>query len=401
MIAHDPAAVSRDYAWFTGGVAAWALAAGMQQVLFAWLLVGELHESPHWIGIAQMCQALPWLVFLLVGGVAADHVDRRRFLMVLHVLAAVTAGLLALTVATGHLALAPLIVFALGWGTIQTFAQPARDALLSDVAGSDLMRAVTGATLAQFAGLSVGTRFAGVAKSLGTETALGIAALLLIFGAIPVWFLPRTEETPKRAFSQPLAALREGVDEVWHSDRLRNVALLVAANGVFYMGPYLVLCPLIVRELYHGSVDDLALAMTSLTVGSIVGSILILRRGGVRRKGRAFLLALLAVAFCLVAIALGPPYWAFVGILFVWGLGHGFFLNTSRTLFQSAAPASHRARVLSVHSLGLLGMSPVSQLGAGLVAGAVGPLAGCGLAGSVMIVVTGLAWSFTRVRHVE
>ena len=58
--------------------------------------------------------------------------------------------------------------------------------------------------------------------------------------------------------------------------------------------------PLIVRELYHGSVDDLAFAMTSLTVGSIVGSIVILGRGGVRRKGRAFLLALLTVAFCLV-----------------------------------------------------------------------------------------------------
>jgi predicted MFS family arabinose efflux permease len=394
--------VSKGYAWFAAGTAAWALAAGMQQVLFAWLLVGELRESPHWVGIAQMCQALPWLAFLLIGGVAADHVDRRRLLIVLHLMAAVTVALIATALATGHLALAPLIAFALCWGTIQTFAQPARDALLSDVAGSDLMRAVTGSTLAQFAGLSLGTRLAGVAKSLGTAPALGIAALLLVCGAIPVWFLPRTPAPPGRlAFSESFAALRAGLDEVWHSERLRAVAFLVAANGVFYMGPYLVLCPLLVRDLYHGSVDDLALAMTSLTVGSIVGSILILRRGGVRRKGRAFLLALLTVALCLIAIALGPPYWAFVTFLFFWGVGHGFFLNTSRTLFQSAAPASHRARVLSVHSLGLLGMSPVSQLGTGLIAGAIGPLAGCGLAGGAMIVITGLAWSFTRVRYVE
>jgi len=57
--------------------------------------------------------------------------------------------------------------------------------------------------------------------------------------------------------------------------------------------------------------------------------------------------------------------------------------------------------VLSVHSLGLLGMAPLSQLGAGLVAGAVGPLAACALAGVAMITITGSAWAFTRVRQLE
>jgi MFS family permease len=374
----------------------------MKQVLFTWLLVGELRESPVWIGIAQMCQSLPWLAFILVGGVAADRFDRRRLLTVLHTVAGVTVALLACAVAAGHLALVPLVVFAFCWGTIQTFAQPARDALLSDVAGPDLMRAVTGSTLAQFIGLAMGARLAGVAHSLGSASALGIDAVLLLIGTIPIWLLPRTRLAASgRAHGDSTPALREGLQEVWRSQRLRAVALLVAADGLFFMGPYLVLCPLLVRDLYEGGVDDLAIAMTSLTVGSIAGSIVILRRGGVRRKGRAFLLALLAVASCLVALAFGPPYQIFVGLLFAWGFAHAFFLNTSRTLFQGAAPPSHRARVLSVHSLGLLGMTPLSQLGAGMVASAIGPLAGCGLAGGAMIVITGLAWSFTRVRHVE
>jgi hypothetical protein len=46
-------------------------------------------------------------------------------------------------------------------------------------------------------------------------------------------------------------------------------------------------------------------------------------------------------------------------------------------------------------------MAPPSTLGAGLLAGVVGPLAGCALAGGVMIVLTALAWLFTRVAHLE
>jgi hypothetical protein len=140
--------------------------------------------------------------------------------------------------------------------------------------------------------------------------------------------------------------------------------------------------------------------MMVFTVGTMAGSTFVLWRG-VRHRGRAFLVALLAVASVLVALALRPPFGGFLALLFVWGVGHSFFINTSRTLFQETAPQSHRARVLSVHALGLLGMAPLSNLGAGLLAGLVGPLAGCAVAGGTMILLTALAWGFTRVADLQ
>jgi hypothetical protein len=65
------------------------------------------------------------------------------------------------------------------------------------------------------------------------------------------------------------------------------------------------------------------------------------------------------------------------------------------------ATASRRARVLSVHALGLLGMAPFSNLGAGLVAGLVGAPVACALAGGAMVVPTALAWVFTGVADLE
>src|SRR2546427_11349859 len=90
------------YAWFIGGVATWFLGAGMQQVLFAWLLVGELHQDSQWVGAAQMCQTLPALLFLLLGGLIADPPHRRRVLVAPHAPAAVAAGGMGLAGGTGR-----------------------------------------------------------------------------------------------------------------------------------------------------------------------------------------------------------------------------------------------------------------------------------------------------------
>jgi hypothetical protein len=127
----------------------------------------------------------------------------------------------------------------------------------------------------------------------------------------------------------------------------------------------------------------------------------VLLRGGVRRKGLVFLVALLGISGCLLAIAARPPFWGLVAAIFGWGVFHSFFFNTSRTLFQQAAPPSLRARVLSVHSLAFFGMAPMSHLGAGLLAGAVGPAVACAAAGAAMIAATGWALLASPIRHFE
>ena len=390
------------YAWFIAGVTSWFLGAGMQQVLFAWLLVGALHQDPHWVGTAQMCQTLPALLFLLLGGLIADHFDRRTLLVVLHVLAAVNAGALGLAVGTGLLSLGVVILYGLSWGTLAAFAQPARDALLSEVVTGDLMRGVTGAALAQFAAQAVGARLAGFSGRLGNPAALGLQAAVFAVGVVMAWRLPAASPIQARTGGgTAVSAIREGWREVADSDQLRPVAVLVACDGLFFMGPFIVLCPLMVRDIYHGGITELSLVVMALTAGTIGGSVALLLRGGVRRKGLVFLLALLGVASCLVTLAAPLSFRDFIAVMVGWGICHSLFFNTSRALFQEAAPASHRARVLSIHSLGLLGMAPLSNLAAGFVSGIVGPRTSCALAGLAMLAVTAVAWVVTPVRRLE
>lgn len=373
------------YGWFVVGASAWALASSLNHTVFSWLVVGVLREEPRWIGAAQMFQQAPFLVFLLLGGLVADRMELRRLMMSLHLAAAAAAALLAALVARDHLVMAVLLPHALCWGTIQAFFNPTRDAMISHVARGDMMRSITWVTLVTFSAWALGAKLGVLVEQVGVAGALALEAAVFLLGVGAVWRWPRVSPLPRPPGEGALAGLRQGLQAVVRSRALAPVALLVAANGLLFMGPFQVLGPLLVREAYAGGVGELAALGTLFPVGTIAGSLLMLLRRGQLHRGGAMLAALIGVALCLVAIAAHPPYWGFLSLIFLWGALHAVFLNTSRALFQELAEGPARGRILSVHSLGLLGMAPLSHLGSGLVAEGVGAATACVLAAVAML----------------
>jgi MFS family permease len=63
----------------------------------------------------------------------------------------------------------------------------------------------------------------------------------------------------------------------------------------------------------------------------------------------------------------------FVSLCLVWGLGAGVVMTQGRTIVQSAAPETHRARILLLFQLGLMGGAPVGALLIGYLAALTGP----------------------------
>ena len=69
--------------------AAFLVPSGMQTIIFPWLIVVVLHEPPERVGIAQTITQLPSLLLLLLAGLIADRIEKRRILVVTHLLVAV------------------------------------------------------------------------------------------------------------------------------------------------------------------------------------------------------------------------------------------------------------------------------------------------------------------------
>jgi len=391
------------YGWFIAGVSSWFTAVGMQSVLFSWLVVGVLHAQAEWVGITQSAMMLPALVLILLGGAVADHHDRRTLLIVLHLIATLLSASLVTAVASGKLSLSILLVYALSMGSVQAFVMPARDALLSEVAGPNLMRAVTGLTLTQWGTQAVGSLIAGTARWVGTTPALCLHALILLSGVFPLGKLPpaRHHSQTSRRQLRPTDVL-EGVREVMRSPVLPPMFWLVTAVGVLFIGPFMVVFPILVRDYYGGDVAQLALLNMAFPIGTILGSLAILWRGSLHRKGAAQLLALVAGAGFLGLVALGLPFWGTLAAVCGQGIASAVFANAGRTVFQEQAPPSHRARVLSVYMFGFMGAAGV--IGAplsGVLVQRIGPLATCAAASGAMIVVVVGAFICTNVARVE
>lgn len=383
------------------GVGSWFGAFGMQSVLFSWLIVGELESRPEWVGVAQTVSTLPQLALLLVGGLVADRLEPRRMLVVLHLFAALPALLLAITVSSGLLCFPAVVGYGMAMGLAAAFMMPARDSLLSRVVGGEMIRAVTMMTMVQFACQGAGTLLAGSAAWLGSVPVLCVQAGALALGALFASRLPAQSRAMAHVPAPSEGRLRDvtaGIREVFGSPLLRTTVVLVIAVGFFFIGPFLVIFPLLVRDVYNGGVDQLSVVLMLFPAGTILGSIALRAWGALHDKVRATMLALITGALFLAAIGQGVSFPWFLVLTLGWGLAGAVFINASRTLFQEEASPAHRARVLSVYQLGLMGAAPLGSLSAGFASGVVGPLQALVLfAGAMLVLVAGVWWRTPRV----
>jgi MFS family permease len=149
--------------------------------------------------------------------------------------------------------------------------------------------------------------------------------------------------------------------------------IVMAATGVLYVGAFFVILPLIVRDAHGGGSAELAVVSTAFWSGTIAATLVQVRIGLLRRPGRAFLGAGLVGGLALIGVSRPAPFAVLAGLCFFWGLGAGVVMTQGRTIVQLAAPVSHRARVLALFQLGVIGGAPVGALAIGYLAGIVGP----------------------------
>ena len=397
MSGATPRGTHAAFPWYAGGAGAWFTSWGVVQVTVTWLLAGVMGAGGAAMGNAQSALQIPSLFLLLLGGVVADRLDARRVLAAANALALVPIAALAFALAHGAVGRAGLIAFCLALGTASAFAAPARDGMLSALAGADMMRAVTALTICQFGGQFLGAIAGGWFSEWSVLGALSVPALLLAAGAYAPSRLPPPPQAVRH--ESPFKSLYEGLATVARTPALRVPVGLVTAIGVFFMGSFAVAFPLVVRDVYHGGAFQFGLVQAIFPLGTILGSLVIRARGGITRKGRAMLFAMTNGAAMLAMLSLAPPFWVFMLGALAWGTGGAVFINSSRALVQESAPAAQRGRILSVYQLGFVGSFPLGAQLAGQLSEAHGPLVAMRVAAAGMALVVASVATFSSARR--
>ncbi len=413
-MAEDAASDSdMQFRWYLAGAGAWFAAFGIQQVMFSYLVKTVLHAPPNQIGVAQMSLTAMSTVLLLIGGLVADHMDTRRLLLLCHVTAAVPATILALIVAAGYLRFEWLLVYGFFMGSITAFILPAREAMMGDVIGPDglsrIQRAVTTTVGVTFLAQIVGMLTARLAAVAGAAPIILVQTAIQLFGALTSYKLHPTtrHHASSSTTGSPIMRVIDGIREVRKSHALLPINILTLAIGVLFIGAFLVILPVILRQEFGGGVEQFSTMFVSFWGGSILSSLTISRIGTIVHRGRLVVGALTTGIAVLTLMSLEAPLIALYVLVFVWGMGAGVTISMSRTIVQEHAPPAHRARILSVYQLGFTGGMSIGALFIGFVVEALGArVATLFPAGAMALVLVGLLattriWHITALPHAE
>jgi MFS family permease len=357
----------------------------MQFVLFPSLVAFFLAATPAGVGLAQSALSAPMFCFLLFGGLLAERAKAGPTLAKLHLAFAVASLGLAAVIAYGALTYALLIGYAVLVGGCAAFMMPVRDAALNGVVMRESARGrhtPIATAAATTTAVQIGAQIAGilVARLAGANPGpyLAIQALALALGGAISLLLQAPKPTGhERTLIGALRDMRDGLAYAFRNPIMSPMLISAAYVGVFVIGSFQVLFPLIVRDGYGGDAQVQAGRLGALFAAfwgaSFVSAVALSRAKPLKRPGRAMILSHLAGAAALFTFAAEKPFAWFVVVVVLWGLAAGVAISMSRTIVQGAAGQRYLGRVLAVYSMGFMGGAPIGSAAVGFAASELGP----------------------------
>ena len=359
-------------AWYLVSSASFVIPLGVGQLLLPWLLAIYLEESATRIGLAQMIAQLPVVMLVLWGGWLGDRMDQRRLLIYLTGIMAIPPLVLAAIFYWGSVTYALVVVYSVIMGCFMAFVQPARDALVNRVAGQRIQQVVTITVGLQWGVQIIGFAIGSTADFVGPTILLLLISLFMGAAMLAVKLIPPLEEIENETTDGIVSQIRDGLRIAWSNLKIRTAMLQILALAVFFSGAYLVLLPVMIRELYGGGSLGLAGGFGFNLAGTVLATLVLMKTGRIRYPGRALIFGTLFSCSFLLTLTLPLVDWLFYLILFFWGAGGGLIVIMSRSIVQENVPDTHRARIMSIFSLAMMGGSPIGSLLMGLLIDQVG-----------------------------
>ncbi|MBB4916977.1 MFS transporter [Streptosporangium saharense] len=368
------------------------LGAAFAPVALAFGVLALPGATARTLSVVLTAEALPMVVFMLVGGVIADRLPRHRVMMIAESLNALAFLALAAMMLIGWTPLPALAAAAAFSGVSTAILFPALTGIVPDVVEADRLQTANallglGTNISRVAGLVMGGM---TVVLIGAGWALVVSGLMFALAAVLVTALrlrpvPPAAEAVQAAktsladgvrsvFADLRGGWREFVSRQWLWVVVAQFSLLVlamqAAHGV--------LGPLVAKEQMGGAAAWSAV-LAGEAVGMLAGILVTLRL----RPSRPILVATLMTlptALPYLLIGISAPLWTVVLGAVVMGICFDVFGVLWNTTMQREVPPEALSRVSSYDALGSLMFGPIGLMLAGpaaILVGARSALLGC------------------------
>jgi predicted MFS family arabinose efflux permease len=395
-----PARLGRSFRWLLSATLVNNIGDGVV-IAAGPLLIASQTRDPFLVSLALFMGYVPFLLFGIIGGVAADRFHRRRMVVVVDLIRALVLAVLVFTIVSGvvNIALVLLILFILG--TAEVFADSASSTLLpSVVARGDLGIAnarMNGAFLLtnQLLLPPVGAFLFAINRSLPFATDAACYAL----GAVLISRVVTDVRRARPEKSNLKAETIEGFRWLLAHPPMRTLTLTILAFNVTFGAAWSVLVLYAEDRLGMDEVG-FGLLTTAIAIGGVIGTV------SYGRLERRFSLAdimrvgLLIETFTHLVLALTTSSAVALATLVVFGI-HAFIWGTTSTVVrQRAVPDAVLGRVGGVYRVAIMGGMVIGTPLGGLLASTFGITAPFwfGFVGSALLVA--ILWrEFDNIEH--
>ena len=359
-----------------------SLVQSTQRFTFVWLVL-ELGRGADASGLVLFAMGAPAFVVVLPAGAWSDRLDRRKLLLGSQFGALVVTALTALLVASDRINLPITVALGTALGATLAFGQPVRAAVLPTLVPRErLMNAIVLTTIGMNISMIIGPAIGGAAiAAWGLDGAFGLQAVIYGLGLVVLLLLRLPDRPPLPPRRRLRVEIAEGLTFVARHREIRALFVLLAATGVFMLGPYQALMPQIAREQLGSDAFGASLLFAFLGIGMGFTSILLARTRDLSHKGAWFAGGLVAGGLVQVGLGLSPIYALTAVLMFLWGVGGGLFMNLNQTLIQTHTSNEVMGRVMALHTLAMVGLAPIGALAGGVVAGLIGASLAVAIAG--------------------
>ncbi|HLA80270.1 MAG TPA: MFS transporter [Thermoleophilia bacterium] len=388
----------RDFRLLWTGLVIANIGSWMQFVALGYL-VDRLTKEPLYLGILAASQAVPRLLFALVGGTIADRVDRRRVLVLTNLLLMGSATALAVLTATGLIQVWQIMVLAAVNSLAMSFDMPARHSMLPELVGENQLLSAVGLSALAYNGAGIfGPSLGGVIIAAVGEAgcfALNAVSYIGVLLAVMRMRIPPSRAAGHLTVSQDV---REGLRLLFENRRL--LLLLGAVWSLSFFGrPYVQMMPAFAREVLMVDARGLGVLQAAAGMGTIASVLLLARLSAGRGIGAILGFAMLAFGALVTIFGLTRWFWLALGLLVLIGAAQALALASANTLIQLAAPPFARGRMMGFYSMMTFGGFALGSLPVGAAAGAVG--VGPALSAGGALVITIAIAILPQLRRIE
>jgi MFS family permease len=393
----------RNYRLFWLGQLVSGTGTWMQSLAQSWLVYEILGASPFQLGLVNVLQFLPVLLFGIPAGIVADRFPKRSILMVTQSTMMLLSAVLAVLVISDVVQLWQVYLVATLFGCANAVDMPTRQAFVSEMVDRDaLMNAIALNSALFNTGRIIGPAIAGLLLAImgpGPLFAINAASYIAVLVGL---LMMTTAPITNTSTVGPIQRLREGLAYIRGEPLISHTIVMVGMIGIFGMN-FNVWVPVLASDAFDAGSSAYGQLFSAMGAGSLLGalSLAFSGRGPNRSRmvGAVFLMGAGEIALGIVAssgtaLLLGALALALVGFMST------NTMSTANTLVQTTASDELRGRVMAVYMTVFAGTVPIGALITGWVTDQLGLTFSLASSGT-MVVFAGLyqLWAARQMRR--